>query len=121
MEKALRISNIIEQAIDYRLLAPFAAYCAYLSSAVHIHGVFAKNMLISSRSSRALATNNEYLEKMKSCWGICKSLIDSLEKPYAHAAHEASLQDNNRPGVLHHVNWTNKRCGVSEYRILDAE
>ena len=91
IESANRISMLLESAVDYGVVAPFAGYCAFSSSTVHIWGIFSKNTALEASSKRNLARNVKYLGKMKKYWGMFHFMADNLKDIYRAYA-DASLK-----------------------------
>lgn len=85
-EAANRISDILRDAESYFVTAPFAGYCAFLSSTVHIFGVFSKNPTMEATSKTNLATNVKYLSKMKKYWGMFHFMSENLKEQFKMCA-----------------------------------
>lgn len=82
LEAASQISTLVNQAHDYRVVAPFAGYSAFLSSTVHLHGLSSKNPAIEASSKQYLAWNVKYLSKMKKYWGMFHFVTEHLKDLY---------------------------------------
>lgn len=91
IEAANRISMLLERAVDHQVVAPFAGYCAFSSSTVHIWGIFSKNVGLEASSKRNLARNVKYLSKMKKYWGMFHFMAENLKDIYRTHA-DASLR-----------------------------
>lgn len=89
MEAANQISALIHEANDHLVVAPFAGYCAFFSSTVHIHGVFSKNAALEATSKQNLAWNVKYLTKMKKYWGMFHFVTENLRDLYRRHADAA--------------------------------
>ncbi|KAI9873739.1 MAG: hypothetical protein M1830_010661, partial [Pleopsidium flavum] len=121
IDAADKISNLISEAEDHQVVAPFAGYCAFLSSTVHICGIFSKNVQLEASSKRNLASNVKYLSKMKRHWGMFHFMAENLKDIYRQHA-DAALQgsDTNRSnthesGIFQYGDWFNKYPnGVSQ-------
>ncbi|KAG9248095.1 zinc finger transcription factor 1 [Calycina marina] len=81
-ESANAISEIIRDGESYFVTAPFAGYCAFLSSTVHIFGVFSGNSSLEASSKKNLTTNVRYLAKMKRHWGMFYWMTENLKDQY---------------------------------------
>ena len=91
-EAANQISSLVHEGMDYRVVAPFAGYCAFFSSTVHIYGAFSKNTQLEATSKQNLARNVKYLTKMKKYWGMFHFVTENLRELYRRHA------DANRLG-----------------------
>lgn len=89
LEAANQISALVNEAMDHRLVAPFAGYCAFYSSTVHINGVFSKNPALEASSKQNLAWNVKYLSKMKKHWGMFHFVAENLKELYRRHADAA--------------------------------
>ncbi|KAF1350973.1 fungal-specific transcription factor domain-containing protein [Delphinella strobiligena] len=101
LEAANQISVLVNEAMDYRVVAPFAGYCAFFSSTVHIYGVFSKNPALEASSKQNLAVNVKYLTKMKKHWGMFHFVTENLKDLYrkhADAAHRGPQQNHTPTG-----------------------
>lgn len=81
-EAANRISDLLRDGESYFVTAPFAGYCAFLSSTVHIFGVFSNNTVMEAASKRNLTINVKYLAKMKRYWGMFHFMSENLKEQY---------------------------------------
>lgn len=89
MEAANQISVLVHDAMDHLVVAPFAGYCAFFSSTVHIHGAFSKNAQLEASSKQNLAWNVKYLTKMKKYWGMFHFVTENLRDLYRRHADAA--------------------------------
>ena len=87
---ANRISEILGEGEAYSVSAPFAGYCSFLSSTVHIFGIFSGSETVAIASKSHLATNYRYLNKMKRYWGMFYYMIENLKDQYQVCAEAAS-------------------------------
>jgi len=74
-DAATTISRLIERGSGHRLVASFAGYCTYVSSAVHIYGAVSRNSQLEESSRECLGINIRYLSRMKECWGMFVHLV----------------------------------------------
>ncbi|KAF3491671.1 zinc finger transcription factor 1 [Arthroderma uncinatum] len=98
VEAASHISMLIDQASGYMLTVPFAGYCAYAASTVHIWGIFSKNPQLEAASKENFRHTYKYLNKMKRYWGMFHYMVESSKERYRHFA-EASVRGRIAPGV----------------------
>ncbi|KAF2178992.1 hypothetical protein K469DRAFT_754084 [Zopfia rhizophila CBS 207.26] len=86
LDAANQISSLINESMDYNVVAPFAGYSAFFSSTVHVHGVFSKNPKLEAQSKKYLAYNVKYLSKMKKYWGMFHYIAENLKELYRQHA-----------------------------------
>lgn len=89
VEAAHHISSLIDQASGYSLTVPFAGYCAYSASTVHIWGIFSKNAQLEARSKENLRHTYRHLNKMKRYWGMFHYMVESAKDRYRQFADAA--------------------------------
>jgi len=99
LDSATRISELIREASEYKLVAPFAGYCTYCSSAILIQGAFSKNPQLEASSKENLAHNIIFLSKLKKYWGMVPFMTESLKDLYRQNA-EALSRGTNTPTAL---------------------
>ena len=129
-EAAGEISSLLNDASDYLIAAPFAGYCAFASSTVHVWGMFSKNEQVEKSSKRNLAYNFKYLNKMKKHWGMFHYMVESLKEIYRQQ-HERALKPQNAKestnqdvSIFQYGDWFNKYPrGVSgpDYEVITVE
>ncbi|KFY11679.1 hypothetical protein V492_04324, partial [Pseudogymnoascus sp. VKM F-4246] len=86
---AQRISSLLRVAEAYPLTAPFAGYCAFLSSTAQMPLAFSKDEAVAALAKRNLATNVRYLTKMKRAWGVFHWTSEQLKKHFKACAFAA--------------------------------
>lgn len=91
---ANRISELLKDAESHFITAPFTGYCAFLSSTVHIFGIFSGNPTLEATSKRNLGTNVKFIGKMKRYWGMFHWMSENLREQYRTCA-DAARQGNN--------------------------
>jgi hypothetical protein len=96
IEAASQISRLLYDSDGHKANAPFLGYCAFLSSTVHIFGIFQKNPKLRITSRRDFETNLEYLQQKKRYWGIFHHMTHSLKETYSQ--YEGSSRQNIGPG-----------------------
>ncbi|EEP77227.1 conserved hypothetical protein [Uncinocarpus reesii 1704] len=89
VEAAGHISTLISQASGYMLTVPFAGYCAYAASTVHIWGIFSKNEQLEKTSKENLRHTYRYLNRMKQYWGMFHYMVESAKDRYRQFADAA--------------------------------
>ncbi|KAI9747595.1 MAG: hypothetical protein M1835_002030, partial [Candelina submexicana] len=111
IEASNNISVLIQECTKYHVVVPFAGYCAFLSSTVHIYGVFSKNEQLGRTSKMNLALNVKYLSNMKRYWGMFHFMAESLSEIYrqhADAALKGPTTTDARPqpsSILQYGDW----------------
>ncbi|KAL5583948.1 hypothetical protein FOVSG1_015299 [Fusarium oxysporum f. sp. vasinfectum] len=77
---ANRISELLREAEQSRCFvsAPFAGYCAFSSTTVHILGIISRNPSMKPIAEANLTTNIKYLQKMKKYWGIFHWMVENV-------------------------------------------
>ncbi|OKL60634.1 hypothetical protein UA08_04167 [Talaromyces atroroseus] len=129
VEAAHHISMLIDQASGYSLTVPFAGYCAYSASTVHIWGIFSKNAQLEARSKENLRHTYRYLNKMKRYWGMFHYMVESAKDRYRQFADAAirglpvqsSLTDET-PSMFQYGDWFDKYPhGVSPMHWEDPD
>lgn len=95
---ANKISEILAASSTHFVTAPFAGYCAFLSSTVHISGIFSGNQALAQKCRKNLAINVAYITKMMKYWGMFHWMAENLKEQYRSCS-EAAKQ-----GYKHGVN-----------------
>ncbi|KAL3495448.1 fungal-specific transcription factor domain-containing protein [Aspergillus germanicus] len=127
VEAAHHISTLINHAAPYPLTVPFAGYCAYSASTVHIWGIFSKNAQLEARSKENLRHTYRYLNKMKKYWGMFHYMVESAKDRYrqfADAAIKGTVATQNGPvtPMFQYGDWFDKYPhGVSRQHYEDPE
>lgn len=118
---ASAISHLVADAMNYKVVVPFAGYSAYLSGAVLVHVVFSRPSQHEGRSKELLTHNIKYLTKLKKYWGMFYFLTESLKELYRQYADAAGMGTPNaepRPGpkrVFQYSDWYDRYPrGVSQ-------
>lgn len=119
---ANRISELLKDAESHFITAPFTGYCAFLSSTVHIFGIFSGNATMEATSKRNLATNVKYLSKMKRYWGMFHWMSENLRDQYRTCADAArqGTPANDSSTIFQYGDWFDRYpYGVSQSDFLD--
>ncbi|KAL2123939.1 hypothetical protein VTJ04DRAFT_304 [Mycothermus thermophilus] len=120
---ANRISELLKDAESHFITAPFTGYCAFLSSTVHIFGIFSGNPAMEATSKRNLATNVRFLSKMKRYWGMFHWMSENLREQYrtcADAARQGNASDSTNSPIFQYGDWFDRYPhGVSQSDFLD--
>jgi hypothetical protein len=125
-EAANRISELLKDGESHFVTAPFTGYCAFLSSTVHVFGVFSKNPAMETASKRNLATNVKYLSKMKRYWGMFHWMSENLKEQYrlcadtARQGSSASGSNQSSSSIFQYGDWFDRYPhGVSQSDFED--
>ncbi|MCJ1397989.1 hypothetical protein MMC11_001185 [Xylographa trunciseda] len=89
LDAAGQISSLLNETSHYLVAAPFVGYCAFVSSTVHVWGIFSKNPQLEVSSKRNLAYNVKYISKMKKYWGMFHYMAENLKDIYRQHADAA--------------------------------
>ena len=98
---AEQISKMIDAAAGHLLTVPFAGYCAYAASTVHVWGIFSKQPQLEASSKENLRHNYKYLNKMKKYWGMFHYMAESVKEIYRAFA-DAALRGASSAGAGNH-------------------
>ncbi|KAI4133648.1 MAG: hypothetical protein LQ347_002110, partial [Umbilicaria vellea] len=114
IEAANQISYLLNESSDHSVVAPFAGYCAFMSSTIHVWGIFSKSPKLEASSKRNLAHNVKYLSKMKKHWGMFHFMAENLKEIYRQYA-DAALRGPITAGagmqdarIFQYGDWFNK-------------
>ena len=124
LDAASQISILVNDALEYHAVAPFLGYCAFMSSTIHVWGIFSKNKSIEASCKRHLASNVKYLGKMKKYWGMFHFMAENLKDIYrqhADASQKGSSEmENQDDTIFQYGDWFQKYPhGVSETDYQD--
>ncbi|KAF2734848.1 zinc finger transcription factor 1 [Polyplosphaeria fusca] len=126
LDAANQISVLINEAMDYNVVAPFAGYSAFFSSTVHVHGVFSKNPKLEASSKKYLAYNVKYLSKMKKYWGMFHYIAENLKELYRQHADSVlrgpqAAGEKSKAMIFQYGDWFDRYPhGVSKTDYEDA-
>ncbi|KAJ5246165.1 hypothetical protein N7468_001148 [Penicillium chermesinum] len=128
VEAAHTISVLFDRASAYPLTVPFAGYCAYTASTVHIWGIFSKNAQLEARSKENLRHTYRYLNKMKKYWGMFHYMVESAKDRYRQFADAAikgstvAQNGNTLAPMFQYGDWFSKYPhGVSRLHWEDPD
>ncbi|KAJ5897556.1 hypothetical protein N7504_007844 [Penicillium tannophilum] len=128
VEAAHHISVLFDRASAYPLTVPFAGYCAYTASTVHIWGIFSKNVQLEARSKENLRHTYRYLNKMKKYWGMFHYMVESAKDRYRQFADVAikgsvaTQNGNTLAPMFQYGDWFSKYPhGVSRLHWEDPD
>ncbi|KAI2642896.1 fungal-specific transcription factor [Xylaria nigripes] len=122
---ANKISELLKDAEAYVIAAPFVGYCAFLSSTVHIFGVFSGNAAVEVVAKRHLTTNIKFLTKMKRYWAMFHFMAENLREQYNNCADAArkGTSANDKPTaspIFQYGDWFDRYPhGVSQPQYVE--
>ncbi|KAL8693941.1 MAG: hypothetical protein Q9224_003660 [Gallowayella concinna] len=96
VEAADQISDLISHATEHNLVAPFAGYCAFTASTVHIWSMFSNQPRLQASAKRKLGLNIKYISKMKRYWGMFHFMGDNLKDTWKRY-HDHALRKGKAP------------------------
>ncbi|KXJ97488.1 fungal-specific transcription factor domain-domain-containing protein [Microdochium bolleyi] len=122
---ANRISELLKDAEQHLVSAPFVGYCAFLSGTVHIFGIFSGNSALEHAGKQNLATNIKFLSRMKRYWGMFYFMLENLREQYRACMDAASrgappTDSTTTSPVFQYGDWfTRYPHGVSASDFVD--
>ncbi|KAI0816265.1 fungal-specific transcription factor [Xylaria sp. FL0064] len=122
---ANKISELLKDAEPYIIAAPFVGYCAFLSSTVHIFGIFSGNAAVETAAKKNLATNVAFISKMKRYWGMFHFMAENLREQYktcADAARQGTPANDNSTSspIFQYGDWFDRYPhGVSQTEYVE--
>ena len=105
--------------------APFASYCAFSSTAMHIRGIVSGDAATKARSEANATTNIRYLRKMMKFWGMFHWMEDDIRSQYRVALDRSKSGkpvDDSMIGssILQYGDWFTKYPhGVADAEYMD--
>ncbi|KAK7403870.1 hypothetical protein QQX98_010374 [Neonectria punicea] len=125
---ANRISELLGEAERLRLFvsAPFAGYCAFSSTTVHILGLLSQNASMKPVAEANLTINVKYLHRMKRYWGMFYWMVENVRSQYRNtmdAIQTGNLSIHERTtlvSILQYGDWFNRYPhGLSDAEFMD--
>ena len=124
---ANKISVILKDGEASRVMvsAPFAGYCAFSSTMMHIRGIVSGDASAKTTAEANATTNIRYLRKMMKFWGMFHWMEEDIRSHYRRAL------DRSRSGmspedpamispILQYGDWFNRYPhGVSDAEFMD--
>ncbi|CAM1502925.1 Fc.00g077010.m01.CDS01 [Cosmosporella sp. VM-42] len=124
---ANRISEFLREAegSGYVVSAPFAGYCTFCSTTVHILGIGSRNEAMKRTAGSNLATNLKFLQKMRKYWGMFFYMVENVRTQYRNtldAARTGNTVNGNMADspILQYGDWFNRYPhGLSDAEFMD--
>lgn len=99
IEAADQISELLSHSVEHSLYAPFAGYCAFTSSTVHIWSRFSNQPRLQAPAEQKLKTNIDYIKRMEKSWGMFHFMADNLRDMWLrhkdHASRKSTASGEN--------------------------
>ncbi|OAA38569.1 zinc finger transcription factor 1 [Metarhizium rileyi] len=124
---ANRISEVLRDAEEAKcnVTAPFAGYCAFSATNIHILGMFSSNATVKASAEANAGINIKFLRKTMQYWGMFHWMVENIRTQY-RAALETSRsgrspsQVSTSWPVLQYSDWFNKYPhGVSDFDVAE--
>ncbi|KAG5950396.1 hypothetical protein E4U53_005158 [Claviceps sorghi] len=121
------ISDMLRDAEQFKcnVTAPFAGYCAFSATNIHILGIFSGNASVKTTAEVNAGINIKFLRKMMRYWGMFHWMVEDIRTRYRSAV-DASR--SGQPGVqgsaewptLQYADWFNRYPhGVSDFDAVE--
>ncbi|KAK5989132.1 putative transcriptional regulatory protein [Cladobotryum mycophilum] len=124
---ANKISDLLRDAEDAQcsVSTPFAGYCAFSSTAIHITGIFSGNPTMKATAEANSAVNVKFLRKMMKYWGMFHWMVENIRTQYRNALDAARVGGPTHGStasspILQYSDWFNRYPhGVSDPDYMD--
>ncbi|GJN66631.1 hypothetical protein PLICBS_000650 [Purpureocillium lilacinum] len=123
---ANRISEILKDAEQSQchISAPFAGYCAFSSTTIHIMGIFSGNATVKAAAETNSGVNIRFLRKMMRSWGMFHWMVENIRTQYRTAldASRSGRGDGPSPSrIIQYGDWFNQYPhGVPDTDLTDS-
>lgn len=124
---ANKISEMLRDAEQAKcnVTAPFAGYCAFSATNIHILGIFSSNAAVKATAEVNAGINIKFLRKTMRYWGMFHWMVENIRTQYRNAL-EASrsgklgTQEIEAWPVLQFADWFNRYPhGVSDFDVVE--
>lgn len=125
---ASRISEIIRDSEQSQccVSAPFAGYCAFSSTTIHIMSIFTGSPAVRATAEANSGVNIRFLRKMMRYWGMFHWMVENIRTQYRSAMNASRSGRSNGDGsaaassIIQYGDWFNKfPHGLSDADFLD--
>lgn len=124
---ANHISEILRDAelAKCSVTAPFAGYCAFSATNIHILGIFSSNATVKSTAEMNAGINIKFLRKTMRYWGMFHWMVENIRTQYRNALEafrsgKVSTQGSTAWPVLQYSDWFNRYPhGVSDFDVVE--
>jgi hypothetical protein len=125
---ANRVSEILKEADDLQctITAPFAGYCAFSSTTVHILGIFSGDPALKATAETNSGINIKFLRRMMKYWGMFHWMVEDIRTQYRNAldATRSGTAGGEKAAssspILQYGDWFSRYPhGVSDSEFMD--
>lgn len=122
---ANRISDVLKESerLGHFVSTPFAGYCAFSSTNVHIMGLTQPSR--KATAEKNLTINVKYLHRMKKHWGMFHWMVENIRARYRSTIDSARSSNNTedaaaQSAMLQYGDWFNRYPhGLSDAEFMD--
>ncbi|KAG5925350.1 hypothetical protein E4U42_004385 [Claviceps africana] len=107
------------------ITAPFAGYCAFSATNIHILGIFSDNASVKATAEVNAAINIRFLRKMMRYWGMFHWMVENIRTRYRHAVDASRsgkpfVQGSGEWPTLQFADWLSRYPhGVSDVDAVE--
>ncbi|PHH62918.1 hypothetical protein CDD81_6551 [Ophiocordyceps australis] len=119
------ISDLVRDAEQGQccVTAPFAGYCAFSSTTIHIMGIFSGNAGVKATAEANSGANIRFLRKMMRYWGMFHWMVENIRMQYRNAlatSRSGKSASDCSPLMLQYGDWFDRYPhGVSDSDLTD--
>ncbi|RDA91074.1 hypothetical protein CP533_3054 [Ophiocordyceps camponoti-saundersi (nom. inval.)] len=116
------ISDILRDADKTQCccLAPFAGYCAFSSTSIHIMRIFSGDPAAKATAEANSGVNIRFLRRMMRYWGMFHWMVDNIRTQYRNALNNAPPRPDASPSMIQYGDWFSRYPhGLSEADFMD--
>ncbi|KND92104.1 putative transcriptional regulatory protein [Tolypocladium ophioglossoides CBS 100239] len=124
---ANRISEILRDSEQSQccISAPFAGYCAFSSTTMHIMGIFSGNPAVKATAETNSGVNIKFLRKLMRFWGMFHWMVENIRTQYRNAMDASRSGKVGGDGsatspIIQYADWFDRYPhGVSDSDMAD--
>ncbi|QPH12305.1 hypothetical protein C2857_004427 [Epichloe festucae Fl1] len=124
---ANRISEMLRDAEQAKcnVTAPFAGYCAFSATNMHMFGIFSSNAAVKATAEVNAGINIKFLRKTMRYWGMFHWMVENIRTQYRNALEASRSGKLGTQGlgawpVLQFADWFNRYPhGVSDFDVVE--
>lgn len=122
------ISDCLKDAETLQCIvsAPFAGYCAFSSTTIHILGISSRNRHLKATAEANSTVNIKFLQKMMKYWGMFHWMVENIRTQYrtaldaSRSGPTAKESPTASSPILQYGDWFNRYPhGVSDADFMD--
>lgn len=130
-EKAYAAANSISECVkdceswQCTLRAPFAGYCVFSSTTIHILGIFSNNAQLKATAETNAGINIKFLRKLMKYWGMFHWMVEDIRAQFRAALEAAqagapAVGSNAASPILQYGDWFDRYPhGLSDAEFMD--